>query len=148
MSTHGRSVQVGIRGNPRTLNWLKPSYDLGYEVITMDRYEELGPDSCIEIIREKIGDRPVYITFDLDCLDPTVAPGVANIEAGSTGFTVAQAVQLMHAVRGLNVIGGDIVCLMPTRDNPNRITSMVANAVMFEMISLIADRQVQNATHP
>lgn len=138
-----RSVQVGIRGNPRTLNWLKPSYDLGYEVITMDRYEELGPDNCIEIIRNRIGDRPVYITFDLDCLDPTVAPGVANIEAGSTGFTVAQAVKLMHAVRGLNVIGGDVACLMPTRDNPNRITSMVANAVMFEMICLIADRQKQ-----
>lgn len=136
-----RSVQVGIRGNPRTLNWLKPSDELGYDVVTMDRYEELGSDACVDLIRKRIGDRPVYITFDLDCLDPTVAPGVANIEAGSTGFTVAQATRLMHAVRGLNVIGGDVVCLMPTRDNPNRITSMVANAIMFEMICLIADNK-------
>ncbi len=135
-----RSVQVGIRGNPRTLDWLQPSYDLGYEVVTMDRYAELGPARCIEIIRERLEGRPVYVTFDLDCLDPTVAPGVANIEAGSTGFTAAQAIELIQAARGLNVIGGDVVCLMPTRDNPNRITSMVANAVMFEIVCLIADR--------
>ena len=99
-----------------------------------------GPARCVALIRERLGDRPVYITFDLDCLDPTVAPGVANIEAGSAGFTVPQALELMRATRGLNVIGGDVVCLMPTRDNPNRITAMVANAVMFEMICLIADK--------
>lgn len=135
-----RSVQVGIRGNPRTLDWLEPSYDLGYEVITMERYAELGPARCIEIIRERLEGRPVYVTFDLDCLDPTVAPGVANIEAGTAGFTAAQAIELIQAARGMNVIGGDVVCLMPTRDNPNRITAMVANAILFEVICLIADR--------
>ena len=133
------SVQVGIRGNARTLDWLKPSYEHGYEVITMDRFEEIGVDNSIDIIRERIGDRPLYITFDLDCLDPTVAPGVSNIEAGCRGFMINEVMQLLQSVRGCNVIGGDVVCLIPTKDNPNNITSMVAMAIMFEMISLIAD---------
>lgn len=134
------SVQFGIRGNTRTLDWLQPSYDLGYEVITMDRYHAIGAAESIRIIRERIGDRPLYITFDLDCLDPTVAPGVSNIEAGCDGFRVNQVMEVLHAMRGANVIGGDVVCLMPTKDSPNNITSMVAAAVMFEMIALIADR--------
>ena len=134
-----KSVQIGIRGNPRSFNWLQPSYDYGYEVITMENYRERGPQSCIETIRERLGDAPVYITFDLDCLDPTVAPGVANIEAGSTGFIMDEAVQLLRSVRGLNIIGGDVACLIPTKDNPNQITSLVATSIMFEMICLMAD---------
>jgi len=134
-----RSVQIGMRGNPRTRNWLKPSYDLGYEVITMDRYREIGAEACIDIIRKRIGDSPLYITFDLDCLDPAVAPGVSNIEAGVTGWSIDEANQLLRSVRGLNVIGGDVVCLMPTKDSPNNITAMVAAHMMYEIVSLIAD---------
>ena len=135
------SVQIGIRGNTRTLDWLQPSYDLGYEVITMQRFNEIGTDACIDIIRERLGKRPVYITFDLDCLDPTIAPAVSNLEAGCNGFSINQAVQLLQSVRGLNVIGGDVVCLMPTKDQANKITAMVAMSIMFEMICLIADKQ-------
>ena len=135
------SVQVGIRGNARTLDWLKPSYEHGYEVITMDRYNEIGAEQSKEIIRNRIGDRPVYITFDLDCLDPTVAPGVSNIEAGCQGFFINQVMDLIQSVRGCNVIGGDVVCLIPTKDNPNKVTSMVAMSIMFEIISLIADNK-------
>jgi guanidinopropionase len=132
-------VQIGMRGNTRTLNWLQTSYDLGYEVITMDRYKEIGAQAAIDIILDRIGDAPLYITFDLDCLDPTIAPGVSNIEAGCRGFDIDQAVELLQCVRGRNIIGGDVVCLMPTKDQPNKITSLVTAAVMFEMIALIAD---------
>ncbi len=134
-----KSVQFGIRGNTRTLDWLQPSYDLGYEVITMDRYNLIGAEASIDIILDRLGDAPIYITFDLDCLDPTVAPGVSNIEAGIEGFRVNQVMQVLQALRGRNVIGGDVVCMMPTKDSPNNITAMVAAAVMFEMIALMAD---------
>jgi guanidinopropionase len=136
------SVQVGIRGNVRTLDWLEPSYALGYEVIRKVDYDAMGPERVMEVIDERIGDRPLYITFDLDCLDPTVAPGVANIEAGIEGFGMDEVVQLIRSVRGKNIIGGDVVCLMPTIDSPNHITSYRSMAVMFEIISLIADRSV------
>jgi guanidinopropionase len=135
-----KSVQIGMRGNTRTLDWLETSRRHGYEVIDIDRYRELGPERTIDIIQQRIGDSPLYITFDLDCLDPSVAPAVSNLEAGVEGFNMNEAVRLLRAVRGKNVIGGDVVCLMPTKDQPNNITSMVAAAVMFEVIGLIADR--------
>lgn len=135
-----RSVQIGMRGNPRSLDWLDPSYKLGYEVIPIDRYRELGPEKCIEIINERVGDMPLYITFDLDCLDATVAPAVANLEAGCNGFGIDEVNRLLRGVRGRDVIGGDVVCLLPSKDSPNNITAMVASSVMFEIIALTADR--------
>ena len=133
------SVQIGIRGNPRTLDWLEPSYDLGYEVIDIRRLREIGVDAAIEIINQRIGDEPVYITFDLDAFDTTVAPGVANLEAGIEGLFIDETMKMLRSVRGKNIIGGDVVCLMPTKDAPNKQTALVAMSVMFEMISLIAD---------
>ena len=131
-----RSVQIGMRGNPRTLDWRKPSEELGYEVISMDRYREIGPDETMALIDERIGDAPLYVTFDLDCLDPTVA----NLEAGCEGFRIDEVMRLLRCVRGKNVVGGDVVCLMPTKDHPNQITAHTASAIMFEIVSLVADR--------
>ncbi|MDH3219460.1 MAG: arginase family protein [Gammaproteobacteria bacterium] len=134
-----RSVQIGMRGNPRTLDWWKTSSDLGYEVVPIKRYRELGPEKTIQLINTRIGDAPLYITFDLDCMDPTVCPGVANLECGIQGFQVDEVMQLLRCVRGKNIIGGDVVCLMPTKDHPNKQTAHFAAAVMFEILSLIAD---------
>ena len=133
------SMQIGLRGHPRTLDWLQPSYDYGYNVVTMKEYRKRGAADVIAQARATLKDRPVYITFDLDCLDPTIAPGVSNIEPGVAGFNIDEAVALLHSVRGLNIVGGDVVCLMPTKDNRSNITSMVAASVMFEMISMIAE---------
>ena len=132
-------MQIGLRGHPRTLDWLQPSYDYGYNVVTMAEYRARGAADVIAQTKEVLGDRPVYITFDLDCLDPSVAPAVSNIEPGEKGFDIDEARALLHAARGLNVIGGDVVCMMPTKDSPNNITAMVGAAVMFEMLSMIAE---------
>ena len=139
------SMQIGLRGHPRTLDWLQPSYDYGYNIVTMKEYRQRGAFEVIEQVKAVLDGRPVYITFDLDCLDPSVAPAVSNIEPGVKGFSVDEAIELMHAVRGMNIIGGDVVCLMPTKDSPNQITAMVAAAVMFEMISMIAELKIKNA---
>ncbi len=135
------SVQIGIRGNPRTMDWLQPSYDYGYDVITMKEYRTMGLATAIDRIKERLAGKPVYITFDLDCLDPVVAPGVSNMEPGEQGFMVDEALALVRATRGMNIVGGDVVCLMPTRDHNNMITARVAAAVMFEMVALMADNQ-------
>jgi Arginase/agmatinase/formimionoglutamate hydrolase, arginase family len=110
----------------------------------MKRYREIGPEETMQIINDRIGDAPLYITFDLDCMDPTVAPGVANIEAGVQGFQVDEVMRLLRCVRGKNIIGGDVVCMMPTKDSPNQITAHTAASVMFEMISLISDSLSQD----
>ena len=135
------SVQLGLRGNPRTLNWLQPSYDLGYEVITMQRYREIGIAATCDAIRKQLNGKPIYITFDLDSLDPTVAPAVSNLEPGEEGFRMNEVTTLLRCIRGMNVIGGDVVCMMPTKDSPNNITAYVASAVLFEILSLIADNK-------
>ena len=137
------SMQIGLRGHPRTLDWLQPSYDYGYNIVTMREYRQRGAIDVIEQVKTVLRGRPVYITFDLDCLDPSAAPAVSNIEPGVNGFSVDEAIELMHAVRGMNIIGGDVVCLMPTKDTPNHITSMVAAAIMFEMISMIAELKIK-----
>ncbi|MEM7439054.1 MAG: arginase family protein [Pseudomonadota bacterium] len=133
------SMQIGLRGHARTLDWLQPSYDYGYNVVTMADYRARGAADVIAQTQEVLAGRPVYITFDLDCLDPTVAPAVSNLEAGEKGFDIDEAVALLRSVRGLNIVGGDVVCMMPTKDSPNNITALVAGAVMFEMISMIAE---------
>ena len=133
------SMQIGLRGHPRTLDWLQPSYDYGYNVVTMAEFRDRGVADVVAQIKEVLAGRPVYITFDLDCLDPTIAPGVSNIEAGEKGFDIDEAVALLRAVRGMNIVGGDIVCMMPTKDAPNQITALTATAVMFEMIAMMAE---------
>lgn len=135
-----KSVQIGLRGNPRTLDWLQGSYDYGYNVVTMAEYRAKALQHWVEMIPDIIGDTPLYITFDLDCLDPTIAPGVSNLEPGEQGFLMDETMAILRSVRGLNIIGGDIVCMMPTKDSRNQITALSAGAVMFEMISLIADK--------
>ena len=132
-------MQIGLRGHPRTLDWLQPSYEYGYNIVTMADYRRRGAADVMAQIAKVLDGRPVYITFDLDCLDPSVAPAVANIEPGVTGFSMDEAVALVRAARGMNIVGGDVVCMMPTKDSPNRITAMVGAAIMFEMISMIAE---------
>ena len=132
------STQIGIRGNPRTLDWLKPSYDLGYQVITMNEFQKIGQKKSSEMILSRLDDKPVYVTFDLDCLDSSVAPAVANLEPAFRGFSIDEARKLLQSLKGKNIIGGDVACLIPTKDQKNNITSMVAASIMFEIISLIS----------
>ncbi|MEM7289656.1 MAG: arginase family protein [Pseudomonadota bacterium] len=140
-----RSMQIGLRGHPRTLDWLEPAYEYGYNVVTMADYRDRGAKDVIAQAKQVLAGRPVYITFDLDCLDPTVAPAVSNLEAGEMGFNIDEAVALVRSARGLNIIGGDIVCMMPTKDSPNHITALSAGAIMFEMIAMISENITNEA---
>ena len=133
------SMQIGLRGHPRTLDWLEPSFEYGFHVVTMKDYRQRGAMDVIAEIKDTLDGRPVYITFDLDCLDPSIAPAVANLEPAEGGFMIDEALALLRAVRGMNIIGGDVVCMMPTKDSPNQITAMTAAAIMFEMICLTAE---------
>jgi guanidinopropionase len=90
------SVQIGIRGNPRTLDWIDSSYELVYEVVTKEQYDEYGVERCLEIILEPVRDKPLYITFDIDCLDSAVAPGVANLEPAIESFMMPDVLKLLQ----------------------------------------------------
>ncbi|MCB1376880.1 MAG: arginase family protein [Alphaproteobacteria bacterium] len=140
----GHSVQIGMRGHPAGAIHAGgvggSSRALGYQVITMAEFEAIGIEKTLSMIRDRVGDRPAYVTFDLDCLDPSVAPGVSNLEPGFGGFSIREATRLLQGLKGLDIIGADVVCLMPTKDSPNQITAQVAMVMMFELICLIAHR--------
>jgi guanidinopropionase len=135
-----RSTQIGIRPNVGTPGSRHSSEELGYHIVGMDEYEEMGPKAVVALLRRRIGDAPVYVTFDLDALDPADAPGVSNLEPGYAGIRCADAIRMLQGLRGLNIVGGDVVCLMPTKDSPNQITALNASVIMFELIALMADR--------
>lgn len=134
-----RSTQIGIRPNAGTSGSKRASEELGYRIIGMDEIEETGSKAVIAAVRQRIGEAPVYITFDLDSLDPADAPGVSNLEPGYAGIRAGEAMRMLQGLRGLNIVGGDIVCLMPTKDSPNQITAMNAMVAAFEIICLMAD---------
>ena len=91
-------------------------------------------DQLAELLAEPREVRGVNRRLDLDSLDPSVAPGVSNLEPGFSGFTIREATRVLQGLRGLDVIGADVVCLMPTKDNPNQITAQVAMVMMFELL--------------
>jgi guanidinopropionase len=137
------SLQIGMRGHWGIPSPVDYSRELGYQVLDKDAFDELGIEGTVAAIRRRVGDLPVYISFDLDVLDPSVAPGVSNLEYGEDGFTMKEALRTLQGMRGLNVIGADLVCLMPTKDNPNKITAWNGTTILFEQICLIADYLVQ-----
>jgi guanidinopropionase len=135
-----KSVQIGMRGHSDADNAAARSSELGYQVITRADLHSAGTDAVIAETRERVGEAPVYISFDLDVLDSTVAPAVSNLAFGEEGLGIDEASRLLEGLRGLDVVGGDVVCLMPTKDNPNRITALNAAVILFEQVCIIADR--------
>ena len=99
----------------------------------------------IDRVRSRVGDAAVYVTFDVDALDPCDAPSAANLEPGFAGLRIGEAVGILRGLTGLNVVGGDVVCMIPSKDNPNMITSMNAMVLMYE-ITCLAARAVVNST--
>jgi agmatinase len=124
------SVQVGLRTeNPDTM---------GFNIIDAPRVHDIGVDSVIGEIRKRLGQRPVYVTFDIDCLDPSYAPGTGTPVCG--GLTSHQAMSILRGLAGINVVGMDVVEVAPAYD-VSEITSLVAAHIAMEMLYLYASRQ-------
>jgi guanidinopropionase len=129
-----RSIQVGIRGTAELL-W-QFSYDCGMRVIHIEEFYELGWRKVLSLIRERAGEGPIYISFDIDCLDPAFAPGTGTPVVG--GMTSFEALQVLHGLKGLNVIGGDVVEVAPPYDQSG-ITALAGATMMFEILCLVAE---------
>ena len=123
------SVQIGLRTeNPDTM---------GFNIIDAPRVHEIGIDAVIEETRRCLGDRPVYLTFDIDCLDPSYAPGTGTPVCG--GLTSHQAMSILRGLAGINVVGMDVVEVSPTYD-VGEITSLAAAHLAMEMLYLYASK--------
>ena len=131
-----RTIQIGIRGGQNFMDGIEFSLDQGMRVVFMDEFSSLGVDKVIEEARKVVGDGRTYISFDVDGLDPVYAPGTGTPEVG--GITTLEAQQLLRGLKGLNLIGGDVVEVAPPFDNTGN-TALVGATMMFEILSLIAD---------
>jgi guanidinopropionase len=141
-----RSVQIGIRGHDWWMDPGRTSRELGYRIVTKDEFDDdLGIDGTVDLIRDRVCDLPVYVSFDLDVLDTTIAPAVSNPEPGEEGLTMKEAIRVIQGMRGLDVIGADVTELMPSIDGPSMMTAQNATRIAFELICLMADRTAGSA---
>jgi agmatinase len=130
------SVQAGMRGSLYGPDDIQIAKDFGFTVLTTDELRDLGPQRYGELVREQVGDRPVFMSFDIDFLDPAFAPGTGTPEAG--GFSTAEALAFVRNLKGIRLEGCDVVEVSPPYDNAGAITALAGATVMYELLSLRA----------
>ncbi|MBB4237553.1 agmatinase [Rhizobium esperanzae] len=128
-----RVVQIGIRGSAEYL-W-EFSYASGMTVIHAEEISAMGIPAIIEKAKTIIGDGPTYLSFDVDSLDPSFAPGTGTPEIG--GFTTREALELIRGFKGVNLVGGDVVEVAPQYDATTN-TAHAGAQMLFEILSLMA----------
>jgi agmatinase len=136
-----RSSQVGLRGSLYGPDDMTVGRDFGLQVFPMAEVRALGFPRVLAAVKERAGTGPVFLTFDIDFIDPAYAPGTGTPEVG--GPTTADALDCVRALAGLNLVGFDIVEVMPAYDGPGQITALAAANVGFEMLSLVALQRKQ-----
>ena len=129
-----RTIQIGIRGPAEPL-WAF-SYESGMTVIHIEELYQMGLPAVIERAHEVAGDGPTYVSFDVDGMDPVFAPGTGTPEVG--GFTSFEAQQMLRGLRGLDIVGGDVVEVSPPFDHAG-ITALNGIQMMFELLCLMAE---------
>jgi agmatinase len=130
-----RSIQVGMRGSIFDSGDWNDARELGFELISTDEIRELGIEETIARIRQRVGDAKVFVSFDVDFVDPAFAPGTGTPEIG--GFTSREAQEFVRALAGINTVGFDVVEVYPQYDLA-QITTLLAANVVHEFLSLTA----------
>jgi agmatinase len=131
------SIHVGIRGPVYGPSDLERDAELGFKTISCDDIQTLGIDAVAERIRARVGDRPVYLSIDIDVLDPAHAPGTGTPEVA--GMTSRELLMILRRLIGINLIGADVVEVAPAYDHAE-ITSLAAATAVYELACLIAVR--------
>ncbi|WP_235624017.1 agmatinase [Mycolicibacterium goodii] len=132
----GHSAHVGIRGSLYDRADLLDDESLGFTVVHCRDIDRIGVDGVISRIHERVGEHPVYVSIDIDVLDPAFAPGTGTPEIG--GMTSRELVAVLRAMRGLNIVGADIVEVAPAYDSGD-VTAVAGANLAYEMITLMAD---------
>jgi guanidinopropionase len=131
-----RVIQIGIRGTTNDPDIWSFSRNAGMRVLPMDEFHDRGWRFAAEEARRVAGNGPTYLSFDIDCLDPSQAPGTGTPEAG--GITALEALRLLRAFRGIDIVAGDLVEVAPPFD-VGGLTAFNAASVLFEMLCLIVE---------
>ncbi|MBI1845528.1 MAG: agmatinase [Candidatus Rokubacteria bacterium] len=130
-----RMIQVGIRGPLYGSDDFEFQDRHGMEVVRIEPIKESGTDAVIRRF-ERLRGGPVYISFDIDAVDPAYAPATGTPEVG--GLTSYEALALVRGLAGLSIVGADVVEVSPPYDGPGQITSLLAANLLFELVCLLA----------
>lgn len=134
-----QTIQIGIRGAQNTEEGWTFSHKSGMRVIFIEEFTKLGVEAVISEVHRVVGDGPTYISFDVDGLDPVFTPGTGTPEVG--GLTTIEAQSLLRGLRGLDLIGGDVVEVAPPFD-PSGNTALVGATMMYEILCLLSESVV------
>ena len=129
------SMHVGIRGPLYSRDDLKNDAEFGFKIVHCDDFETQGIDAVVKRIRERVGDNPLYLSIDIDVLDPAHAPGTGTPEIA--GMTTRELVNVLRGLAGLRFVSGDVVEVAPAYDHAE-LTSLAAATVAYELVNLYA----------
>ena len=129
------AIHVGIRGPIYSPADLIDDAAFGFQIVSAMDIESIRIEGVVQRIRERVGDLPVYVSIDIDVLDPSAAPGTGTPEAG--GLTSRELLGILRGLRGVRLVGGDVVEVAPAYDHAE-ITALAASHVVYELVSLLA----------
>lgn len=127
------SVHVGTRGPQFAKGDLEADAQLGFHLIDGRAIDESGPKAIAKEVKERVGEAAVYLSFDIDLLDPAFAPGTGTPEAG--GWSSREAIAVLRALAGVRLVGGDVVEVAPAYDH-GEITAVAAAHIVYEMLCI------------
>jgi agmatinase len=130
-----RGVHVGVRGPLYAATDLSEDRALGFEIVRATDFDRLDPPAIVERIRARLGECPVYVSVDIDVLDPAHAPGTGTPEAG--GLSSRELLAVLRGLRGLRIVSADIVEVSPAYDHAE-ITAIAAAHVGYELLSVMS----------
>jgi len=131
------SCHVGTRGPLYSKQDLEDDERLGFSIVSSEYIEEHGVEAAIARILQRIGDKPLYVSIDIDVLDPAHAPGTGTPEAG--GLTSRELLRILRALASQNIVGADVVEVSPAYDHA-QMTGIAASHVVYELVTLLAAR--------
>ena len=134
---------VGTRGPLYGKRDLEDDRRFGFGILTSADVFRQGVDEVVDRLRQRIGERPLYVSIDIDVLDPAHAPGTGTPEAG--GMTSRELLEILRGFRGLNLIGADVVEVAPAYDHAD-ITGVAASHVAYDLVSLLALRAADSSS--
>jgi agmatinase len=133
------SIEIGLRGSLYdAADWTDLRTELGLEYLTTEDLFRLGPEAVASAIRDRVGDRPAFISFDIDVVDPAHAPGTGTPEAG--GPSARAMLAILRGLTGIDFVGFDVVEVIPAYDPAGQTATLAAN-LAYEMLSLVAVRR-------
>ena len=132
------SMHVGIRGPLYSRDDLKEDEELGFKIIHCDDFQTQSIDQIVKRIRDRVGDNPLYLSIDIDVLDPAHAPGTGTPEIA--GMTSREMLNVLRGLSGMNLVSADVVEVAPAYDHAE-LTSTAAATIVYELVNIIANNR-------